>query len=105
VFAAGEPAHLGKMLSTPPDFSSPIDRNTPQEIALYVRWNGGGGSGDPLDRSPEKVTADLAASLISWDAASEIYGVAVQAGNIDRGATEAKRKSLRQARLVVGQEQ
>ena len=27
--------------------------------ALYVRWNGGGGIGDPLDRPPEKVMADI----------------------------------------------
>jgi N-methylhydantoinase B len=55
--------------------------------ALYVRWNGGGGIGDPLDRPPEKVAADLAAGLISREAASEIYGLVEQAGSIDRGAT------------------
>jgi N-methylhydantoinase B len=73
--------------------------------ALYVRWNGGGGIGDPLDRPPEKVTADLAAGLISKEAASEVYGVVESAGIVDRRATEAKRKGLRQARLVVGSAQ
>ena len=43
--------------------------------ALYVRWNGGGGIGDPLDRPAEKVAADVDAGLISEQAASEVYGV------------------------------
>jgi N-methylhydantoinase B len=68
--------------------------------ALYVRWNGGGGIGDPLDRSAEKVTADIAAGLISKEAASEVYGVIENAGVADRSATKAKRTELRQARLV-----
>jgi N-methylhydantoinase B len=69
--------------------------------ALYVRWNGGGGIGDPLDRPPEKVTADLAAGVISKKAAYEIYGVVETAGSVDQIATVAKRKELRQARLVT----
>jgi N-methylhydantoinase B len=70
--------------------------------ALYVRWNGGGGIGDPLDRSPEKVATDLAAGVISRQAAGEIYGVVEAAGSVDQGATAAKRKELRQARLAAG---
>jgi N-methylhydantoinase B len=70
--------------------------------ALYVRWNGGGGIGDPLDRPPEKVTADLVAGVISKEAAGEVYGVVESKGIVDHRATEAKRKGLRQARLVVG---
>ena len=73
--------------------------------ALYVRWNGGGGIGDPLDRPPEKVTADLTAGVISKKAASEIYGVIETAGSVDQSATEAKRKELRQARLVTAPRQ
>jgi N-methylhydantoinase B len=70
--------------------------------ALYVCWNGGGGIGDPLDRPPEKVTADLVAGLISKEAAGEVYGVVESKGIVDHRASEAKRKGLRQARLVVG---
>ncbi len=68
--------------------------------ALYVRWNGGGGYGDPLDRQPESVTADLAAGVISKEAAREVYGVIESAGTVDQGATDAKRQELRQARLA-----
>jgi N-methylhydantoinase B len=73
--------------------------------ALYVHWNGGGGIGDPLDRPPERVAADLAAGLISKAAASEIYGTVQTAGSIDQKATTAKREELRQARPVAGPRQ
>jgi N-methylhydantoinase B len=73
--------------------------------ALYVRWNGGGGIGDPLDRAPEKVKADLAAGVISRQAAGEIYGVLETAGSVDEKATAAKRKQLRRARLAAGSPQ
>ena len=67
--------------------------------ALYVRWNGGGGIGDPLDRPPEKVMADIRGGLVSREAASEVYGVIEKAGALDRSATETKRTELRQAWL------
>jgi len=69
--------------------------------ALYVRWNGGGGVGDPLERSPEKVTADVDAGLISERAAGEVYGVIRKNGTVDRAATETKRIALRQSRLSM----
>ena len=46
--------------------------------ALYVRWNGGGGIGDPLERPAEKVLADIDAGLISEKAAADIYGIVRQ---------------------------
>jgi N-methylhydantoinase B len=70
--------------------------------ALYIRWNGGGGVGDPLERPPEKVMTDVTTGHISKAAASEIYGLVESAGTIDQGATDAKRKDLRRARLVGG---
>jgi N-methylhydantoinase B len=70
--------------------------------ALYIRWNGGGGIGDPLERPPEKVLADIDAGLISERAASEVYGVIRNEKTIDGAATKTKRTSLRQARLSPG---
>jgi N-methylhydantoinase B len=70
--------------------------------ALYVRWNGGGGIGDPLDRPPEKVMTDVTTGHISKAAAREVYGVVEIAGTIDASATDTRRKELRQARLAVG---
>ena len=70
--------------------------------ALYVRWNGGGGIGDPLERPPEKVMTDVRTGHVSEAAASEVYGVMESAGTIDQSATDAKRKELRRARLAAG---
>jgi N-methylhydantoinase B len=67
--------------------------------ALYVRWNGGGGIGDPLLRPPEQVAADIVAQQISARAAGDVYGVVQKDGEVDVGATEAKRAELRRARL------
>jgi N-methylhydantoinase B len=69
--------------------------------ALYVRWNGGGGIGDPLDRSADKVLADIDAGLISQQAAAEVYGVVSKGRALDEPATKAKRAALREARLAA----
>ena len=70
--------------------------------ALYIRWNGGGGIGDPLERPPEKVLADIDAGLISEQAASDVYGVIRNEKTVDGAATKTKRTSLRLARLSPG---
>jgi N-methylhydantoinase B len=70
--------------------------------ALYVRWNGGGGIGDPLERPAEKVLADLEAGLISESAAGDVYGVVRKGKVLDQAATTAKRAALRQSRLTEG---
>jgi N-methylhydantoinase B len=46
-----------------------------RDDSLYVRWNGGGGYGDPLDRSAAAVQADVQAGIVSTAAAENIYGV------------------------------
>ena len=69
--------------------------------ALYVRWNGGGGVGDPLDRDPASVLTDVINKVISAEAAREIFGVEIQAGTLDAAKTELLRKSLRADRYVA----
>lgn len=69
--------------------------------ALYVRWNGGGGIGDPLGREPDKVVQDLRDGVISVRAATEVYGVVLKHGTVDLGATAANRNKLRRARLTA----
>jgi N-methylhydantoinase B len=69
--------------------------------ALYVRWNGGGGWGDPLERDPGAVARDVREGLVSPEAALLAYGVALTAaGEGDDEATEARRRLLRGARLA-----
>lgn len=68
--------------------------------ALYVRWNGGGGWGDPITRDPEAVATDVAAGLVSPDAARLIYGVSLDVGGRpDMVATEQRRAEIRTERL------
>jgi len=73
----------------------PLQRNqvVGQETA------GGGGYGDPLDRDPEAVVRDVEYGYVSCDSALEDYGVVIDAeGNLDRGATLARRGGMRSDR-------
>jgi N-methylhydantoinase B len=68
--------------------------------ALYIRWNGAGGYGDPLDRAPDSVARDVAIGAVSPAAARHIYGVVLDgAGGLDAGATETARAELRSRRV------
>ncbi|MGO4832016.1 hydantoinase B/oxoprolinase family protein, partial [Rhizobiaceae sp. 2RAB30] len=70
------------------------------EDALYVRWNGGGGYGDPLEREAEQVADDVAQQLVSIDAARRIYGVVLAAdGTVEADATAALRRQNRNQRI------
>ena len=64
----------------------------------YIRFMGGGGYGDPVDRDPTLVERDLAGGLVSDAAAQEIYGVVPG----DAEATAARRLEIRRERLGGG---
>jgi len=63
--------------------------------AYAVLWSAAGGVGDPLERDPAKVEADVANGDVSERAAREIYGVI--AG--DAEGTTRERERLRNTRL------
>src|SRR5699024_670767 len=65
---------------------------------------GGGGFGDPLDREPQLVAADVGNEYVSMDDAHNLYGVVLNDGVIDDRATDALRNRLRADR-VPGAEQ
>lgn len=64
---------------------------------LGQRLSGGGGYGDPFEREPELVRADVLARFVSFERAREVYGVAFEKEvltdelTIDRAATAALR--------------
>ena len=66
------------------------------EDALYVRWNGGGGYGDPLARPPEEVARDVRDGLTSREFAESVYGVVIDpgTGESDEALTQEKRAGL-----------
>jgi N-methylhydantoinase B len=69
---------------------------------LYFNTWGGGGWGDPYERDPELVRADVARSLVSAEGAKR-YGVVIAAdGSVDASATEALRSKLRSERGEPG---
>jgi N-methylhydantoinase B len=70
---------------------------------FYHRFQGGGGYGDPIDRDPMAVLADVVAGLVTAPAAAAIYGVVVREGvptpSVDAEATIARRMAVRAERL------
>ena len=72
----------------PPMFSTAIEEGDVYEH----RTAGGGGWGDPLERDPAAVAADVADEKVSPEAARGLYGVVVAAdGTVDAEATTALR--------------
>ena len=69
----------------------------------YVRFMGGGGYGDPIDRDPALVAADVAPGSSREGAAREIYGVVVDGrrgrrrGDAVRGGAEMRAGAARAA--------
>lgn len=70
------------------------------------RSTGGGGYGDPLEREPERVRADVLAGFISFERAREVYGVVFISDQlapsleVDSEATLSQRESLRREQAV-----
>ncbi len=60
-----------------------------------VLWSAAGGFGDPLERDPAKVAADVENGDVSEKAALEIYGVVLG----DAQATERRRATIRARRV------
>ena len=75
----------------------------PDEDVLHVRWNGGGGYGDPLEREPQAVLEDCRQGAVSRAVADEVYGVVIDDGlaAIDPSATEARRAALAAGRIAA----
>ncbi|MCS7006292.1 MAG: hydantoinase B/oxoprolinase family protein [Thermoleophilia bacterium] len=82
--ADGSTEHLPPMVST-----------TVHAGDLFVhRTAGGGGYGDPLERDPQAVAADVADEKVSAQAALEEYGVVVRPdGTVDEDATREERNA------------
>jgi N-methylhydantoinase B len=88
--AALEPSPLpGKVGSFPLE---------PDDVVL-METSGGGGFGDPLERDPERVVADVREGYVTAGAAETIYGVVCRGGAIDVDATRRRRDALRVRRV------
>jgi N-methylhydantoinase B len=65
----------------------------PGEV-VSVRTSGGGGYGNPLERDPTAVAADVRGGLLSILAAERDYGVVLGDGLVDREATAERRAGM-----------
>ena len=72
------------------------------QVELVVS-QGGGGFGDPLEREPDLVVADVAEGLVSPERRRLVYGVVIDAApgypRLDQGATAVRREAIRTERL------
>jgi N-methylhydantoinase B len=92
----GHPGAAGQVVLNP---GTPAERPLPKidvlslepGDVLSVRTPGGGGYGDPLERPPRDVAADVGAGLLAADDAERFYGVVVRDAEPDESATEAVR--------------
>lgn len=73
-------------------------RIDPGDVIAYS-FQGGGGFGDPIDRDPAQVAADVVDGYVSAKAAQDIYGVVLEDGVLDVEATELIRSGIRADRV------
>ena len=100
----GEPGEYGMYLVREPDerefrVAGGAHHAVPVRTEVIVRTGGGGGWGDPLERDPMAVRADVQEEFISARSAREHYGVELRDDlTVDDAATEAARNAIRSAR-------
>lgn len=70
------------------------------DLLLFDTW-GAGGWGDPLQREPATVLADVRKGLVSVDGARR-YGVVVAGDAVDEVATRTLRATMTQSRAPIG---
>ena len=72
----------------------------------HMRYPGGGGWGDPLDRDPALVVDDVRLGVVSLQAAGAVYGVILDEAGTDWRPEETRsaRETLRKARLETASE-
>jgi N-methylhydantoinase B len=68
---------------------------------LLMESSGGGGFGDPLERDPEQVVADVAEGYVTRDAAESAYGVVWDGDSVNAAETARRRANLVAARSRV----
>jgi N-methylhydantoinase B len=101
--AGGKGGAIGDYLLKKPgdnEFKLTVGHNypTPANSEVKVRQMGGGGWGDPLERDPEAVRADVLDDYVSVEAAKRDYGVVLTGDRaVDKAATEALRREMKAA--------
>jgi N-methylhydantoinase B len=95
----------GQLPGTLPEISDTLEPGqnyatsylAPGEV-FTMTWQGGGGYGDPLTREPDAVARDVREQKVTAEAARAVYGVIIEDGAINAGATTAERDQHRARR-------
>jgi N-methylhydantoinase B len=100
--ATGNQVHFrvdGQWKTDQPNAKTLITHLKPGD-AFRLRSGGGGGYGDPLERSVEAVQSDVQQGYVSVEAAAKLYAVVIDPATfaVDRAATEALRGMRRRER-------
>ena len=98
--------HSAKLTEVAINPGRPDERRMPSKFLanmkrgdhLRIAWSGAGGWGDPLERDPNLVLAEVVEEKIGPQRAREVYGVVLNLAQrqVDYGATARLRQSLRQ---------
>lgn len=81
------------------DLPPKIHIDVPPGDVVAFSYVGGGGYGDPSERDPARVLADVVNELVSREMAERCYGVVVRNGAVDEAETRARRDRIRRERL------
>lgn len=83
-----------------------FDKFTLAEDLWITAWAGAGGYGDPVDRDPAMVAADVSAGRVSREWAQQTYGVVLTESDdglgVDEAATKSAREMIISERLAEG---
>ena len=92
--SGGHPGAAGRVaLASGTALHSKGQQTIPAGDRLVLDMPGGGGFGEPHQRDPAHVAADVADGLVSREAAREVYGVVLSpAGEVDEEATNRARR-------------
>jgi len=97
----GRSASPSEFVRNPGEDGEPLASKSTTELdpgeVVSVRTPGGGGYGDPAERDPEAVLADVRNGVFGTETASEVYGVVIDDGAVDEAATAKRRAELRGA--------
>jgi len=94
----GHSASTSEFVRNPGDDAEPLASKSTTELdvgeIVSVRTPGGGGYGDPTERDPDAVLADVRDGKVSHEKAREVYGVVLADGEVDEAATERRRAEM-----------
>jgi N-methylhydantoinase B len=79
-----------------------VMRSVPVGTQVIIRTGAGGGWGDPLERDPELVLADVRSGLVSVEGADRDYGVVVDARTMAVDPAQTRKRRAERKRNTAG---